>query len=228
MRKLRVSAPSDPGVRAAKMRGNAGGIKAWSARGNWVHGGNCELARRRKRRERREKRREAGALESDDTMLAEILNNVYTSLEGHITGTAPRTDSRNGGTRQKAESRGCGGRSELGAAGLLVAGARKGGRKAGALKRVEEAEQRIYTSNDGLHKDTGTGRFNCRHPAGTGARKERASGDGSGGTKTGNAAREEEKGAQRSHPTFAVLWYKLSCKYRRERWSRGTARTSTV
>ncbi|KAJ6533315.1 hypothetical protein DFH09DRAFT_1092548 [Mycena vulgaris] len=112
-----------------------------------------------------------------------------------------------------------------------VTGARKSGRKAraaGALKRVEEPEQRVYTNNSGLPEDTGSGRFNCRHPTGTGTRKERASGGGSGSTKTGSAAREEEEGAQRSRPTFAVLWYKSSCKYQREGWSRGAARTSTV
>ncbi|KAJ6499819.1 hypothetical protein DFH09DRAFT_1102891 [Mycena vulgaris] len=69
---------------------------------------------------------------------------------------------------------------------------------AGALKRVDEPEQRVYTHNYGLHQDKGNGRSNWRRSSGTGARKERASGGGSGGTKTGNAAREEDGGAQRS------------------------------
>ncbi|KAJ6522524.1 hypothetical protein DFH09DRAFT_1097107 [Mycena vulgaris] len=147
----------------------------------------------------REKRREAGALKSDDTTDPLQGPSRVQTAETAVPSKNPKVE----GVRVEA--------------GLVpwacwiwwsvicpgAQGRHKSWERRGALKRVDESEQRAYTHNYGLHQDTGSKRSNWRHPAGTGARKERASGSSSGGTKTGNAAREEDEGAQRSRPTSA-------------------------
>ncbi|KAJ6558772.1 hypothetical protein DFH09DRAFT_1083874 [Mycena vulgaris] len=214
--RIRVSFPGGPESKGSKNAGERRGNNAWSARSRCAAQG-------------RKKRREAGALESGDIRSEDTVwrrrreahvGMLFSNLEGHVVGTEPRLDDRNGGVRQKPQSRECGGRRGPASASLLYTVEHN--------YAINRDAQSSWGAQEWPQQDTGSGRIWWRHPAGTGARKERASGGGSGDTKAGSVARQGKEGAQRGRPTFAVLLYKSSYEYLREERTRGDASTSTV